>query len=174
MLDGRNERGNFYNPQTPLVNNRTGESPTDAGSCPQIRTESKVMTPSPERSQPTSAHTPTPWRVEEGTDLIWGACNPDDQSTYGMGYPVVEGKSASWKPYKPSMEERGANAALIVEAVNSHASLKAHIQELEEALRQARDRMLWIKDVRDGKTSGLPQVDAAISHIDALLSGAKP
>jgi hypothetical protein len=87
----------------------------------------------------TATHTPTPWRVEQGTDLIWGACNPDDQSSYGMGYPVVEGKSASWKPYKPSMEEREANAAFIVEAVNSHEALKTRIQELEAELASCRE-----------------------------------
>ena len=66
--------------------------------------------------------TPTPWRVEEGTDLIWGACT-DDPSTYGMGYSIVEGKIPGFKPYKPSMKEREANAAFIVKAVNAHDAL---------------------------------------------------
>lgn len=38
-----------------------------------------------------------------------------------------------------------------------------------EALKQSRERLLWIQDVRDGKTSGLPQVTACIEHIDAIL-----
>lgn len=68
-------------------------------------------------------HTPTPWRVEEGTDLIWGACNPDDQSTRGMGYSIAQGKSGSWGDRKPDMDEREANAAFIVKAVNNHDAL---------------------------------------------------
>lgn len=75
-------------------------------------------------------HTPTPWRVEEGTDLIWGACNPDDRSSYGMGYSIVEGKLPSWKPYKPDYEEREANAAFIVKAVNNHEALVKALQDI--------------------------------------------
>lgn len=81
-------------------------------------------------------HTPTPWRVEEGTDLIWGACNPDDQSSYGMGYPVIEGKIPRWKPYKPSMDEREANAAFIVKAVNNHDAL---VKDLADAVKLLHD-----------------------------------
>ena len=68
-------------------------------------------------------HTPLPWRVEQETDLIWGACNTDDFSTRGMGYSIVEGKSGSWNKGKPDMDEREANAAFIVKAVNAHDAL---------------------------------------------------
>ncbi len=34
-------------------------------------------------------YTKGPWRVEEGTTLIWGDCNPEDTSSYGMGYPSL-------------------------------------------------------------------------------------
>lgn len=77
-------------------------------------------------------HTPTPWRVEDGTDLIWGACNPDDRSSYGMGYSIVEGKIPSWKPYKPDYDERAANAAFIVKAVNSHDMLVKVLEGIAE------------------------------------------
>jgi len=97
-------------------------------------------------------HTPTPWRVEEGTDLIWGACNPDDQSSYGMGYSIVEGKAPGWKPYKPSMEEREANAAFIVEAVNNHARLTRENEEMRKALETFASFGATEdgKDIRDG------------------------
>ncbi len=75
-------------------------------------------------------HTPTPWRVEEGTDLIWGACDPDDLTSRGMGYSIVEGKPPHWKPYKPSRDEREANAAFIVKAVNNHEALVQALQAL--------------------------------------------
>lgn len=80
-------------------------------------------------------HTPTPWRVEQDTDLIWGACNPDDKSSYGMGYAIVEGKSGErYSSYKPKMDEREANAAFIVKAVNAWYdadALRARLAELE-------------------------------------------
>lgn len=70
-------------------------------------------------------HTPTPWRVEEGTDLIWGKCSEEDMTTYGMGFPIVTGFSGmgSWTKGRPDMDEREANAAFIVKAVNSHQAL---------------------------------------------------
>lgn len=62
--------------------------------------------------------TPGPWRVEQGTLLVWGACDPDDSSSYGMGYPVCVGcQPAAWaKNDKPMPEEQAANARLIAAA----------------------------------------------------------
>lgn len=59
----------------------------------------------------TATHTPTPWKLSMGSTHITGVCK--FESIHGM-YPNYE-----------------ANAALIVDAVNSHASLKARIAELE-------------------------------------------
>jgi hypothetical protein len=75
--------------------------------------------------QPKAAnHTPLPWRLEEGTPLIWGACDPDDKSTYGMGFPVAEAVPPTrWNCNRPSADERMANAAFIVKAANSHEAL---------------------------------------------------
>lgn len=64
-------------------------------------------------------HTPRPWRVEEGTALVWGDCNPDDTSSYGMGYPVAECRvtpCASWAKGPRRYEEGEANARLIAAA----------------------------------------------------------
>ncbi len=77
-----------------------------------------------------SGHTKTPWRVEEGTDLIWGDCNPDDQTTYGMGYSIVSGHTAHHQRGKPSIDEREANAAFIVRACNMHDRLIRALEEL--------------------------------------------
>jgi hypothetical protein len=64
--------------------------------------------------------TPRRWRVEQETDLIWGACSPDDESSNGMGYPIVKGvRPDAWSKGKPDYDERKANAALIVRSVNS-------------------------------------------------------
>lgn len=80
-------------------------------------------------------HTPTPWRIEGGTTLIWGNCNPDDNTDAGMGYPITECRitpiSASSWCKAPYNEEGEANAAHIVKCVNMH-------EELVEALMEAR------------------------------------
>lgn len=79
-------------------------------------------------------HTPTPWRIEDNTTLIWGACNPDDLSSYGMGYPVAECRitpisQSSWcnAPYS---DEGEANAAHIVKCVNMHDELVEALKEI--------------------------------------------
>ncbi len=65
-----------------------------------------------------AGHTPGPWRVEDDTNLVWGECDPDDQTTFGMGYPVAECCSPrSWsKQHVPTWEHRVANAHLIAAA----------------------------------------------------------
>ena len=39
--------------------------------------------------------TPGPWRVEQDTSLIWGGCNSDDDTTFGMGYPIADARRLS-------------------------------------------------------------------------------
>lgn len=66
----------------------------------------------------TSKHTPGPWRVEESTTLIWGRCDPDDKTTYGMGIPVAEVRlgSTRWNGPTIGWNEAEANARLIAAA----------------------------------------------------------
>lgn len=73
----------------------------------------------------TSKHTPGPWRVESGTTLVWGRCDEDDVSTYGMGIPVAEAKiGSSWRNGPSvSAEEAEANARLIAAAPDLLAAL---------------------------------------------------
>lgn len=71
-----------------------------------------------ERLEAAGEHTPGPWRVEAGTTLIWGNCNPDDHSTRGMGYPIAEARinpSGNWST-GPYADEGEANARLIAAA----------------------------------------------------------
>lgn len=91
-------------------------------------------------NSPSTDATPRPWRVEEGTTLIWGACNPDDLSSYGMGYPVAQAcLSRGWNQrHEPTVEQATANAALIVEAVNAHDRLTAENAELRRERDEAR------------------------------------
>ena len=55
-----------------------------------------------------------PWRLEAGTNLVWGACNPDDTTSYGMGIPVAEARVELGKTY--DYELSCVNARLIAAA----------------------------------------------------------
>ena len=64
-----------------------------------------------------SKHTPGPWRVEPGTRLIWGACDPDDTTTNGFGFPVAEARFWSYVERRVLKDDEiEANAALIARA----------------------------------------------------------
>jgi hypothetical protein len=85
-------------------------------------------------SQPMSAHTPTPWRASKCGFLM----GSDGVGRYGPR-EVQVGKIGDFfdKELLPFNRDRWqADLELIVEAVNSHASLKARIEELEAALRE--------------------------------------
>jgi hypothetical protein len=89
-------------------------------------------------------HTQTPWRVEEGTVLIWGAYDPNDSSTFGMGYPVTECRTqlGHGSPLARSFkeEEAEANAAFIVRAVNSHEQMLAAANDALSGWRYIREQ----------------------------------
>lgn len=75
-----------------------------------------------------SKHTAGPWRVEQDTTLIWGDCNPDDATSYGMGYPIAECRvtpSGSWAKGPKGHSEADANARLIAAAPDLLEALKA-------------------------------------------------
>lgn len=81
-------------------------------------------------------HTPTPWRVEGDTTLIWGHCDTHDLSDYGMGYPIAECRvspmSTSTWCRAPYADEGEANAAHIVKCVNMHDELVAALENLAD------------------------------------------
>lgn len=93
-----------------------------------------------------SDHTPGPWRVEEDTTVIWGKCDPGDRTTWGMGYPIAQTRTAVNNPRNigPEMDEALANARLIARApemADELARLRALNAELVEGLR-------WIDEQR--------------------------
>lgn len=109
-------------------------------------------------------HTPTPWRVEADTTLIWGDCNPDDNSTRGMGYPIVECRinpSGNWST-GPYADEGEANASFIVRAVNSHDRL---VYALRRA-RQCTEELCHGQDPDNECWAVLASVDAALEGME--------
>jgi hypothetical protein len=67
--------------------------------------------------------TPGEWRVEQGTTLVWGACNADDHTSRGMGYPIAECRitpTAKWAK-RPDEAEGIANAHLIAASPDGYA-----------------------------------------------------
>ena len=94
--------------------------------------------------------TPGPWRVEEGTTLTWGACNADDTSTRGMGYPITDARISpcgNWAK-GPDCDEGQTNASMIAAApdlldlVEAQAGEIAALTAQVEALRGAADDVI--------------------------------
>ena len=106
-----------------------------------------------------AAHTPGPWRVEQGTTLIWGACSPDDLSCHGMGFPVAEARVRLpvWArpPARLDEDVAEANARLIAAAPDMLAALKsasallAIVQHEEDDEEGRRLKAAWDCDVAE-------------------------
>jgi hypothetical protein len=108
-------------------------------------------------SQPSSGHSKLPWHVKN-EEAIKVADSKGD-SILSMYHTHLKGR-------RP-INEVEANAALIVEAVNSHAALKARVAELEEALRALRLQALQssVNDpANEWGLEALHQANAALSH----------
>ena len=103
------------------------------------------------------SHTPGPWRQETGTNLVWGACNPDDTTSYGMGIPVAEARVVLDHTY--DWEQACANARLIASAPDLLWLVKANISTLEAQ----RERCIrWNKSHAE--------IDAALKESRAALA----
>lgn len=72
----------------------------------------------------TLRHALLPWRISH-----------TDGSNYALEIVTTNERGNEELVCRPPGKKRDGNAALIVEAVNSHEGLKARIQELETALR---------------------------------------
>ena len=71
--------------------------------------------------------TPGEWRVEQGTTLVWGACNADDPTSRGMGYPVADVRTTApgtWAKGHPNEAEGIANAHLIAASPDLYAACR--------------------------------------------------
>jgi hypothetical protein len=105
-----------------------------------------------------NAHTPTPWYADQ-----------DQREGYEWNVHIIEDDRPHMRIcFMSNGEQSQANAALIVEAVNSHASLKARIEELEEALEKVRS---YNVDIAAGRINYRPHDH--IQVIDMALKGAE-
>lgn len=77
--------------------------------------------------------TPGPWRREQDTTLVWGECNADDMSTFGMGFPVAAAQGTGDRRWGRHLgeDEQAANATLIAAAPELYAALEAIAAHLE-------------------------------------------
>jgi hypothetical protein len=88
------------------------------------------------RSQPTTAtHSATPWVLVEANEhhgpYICNAWGGDVCDLYAMSNPLAASVRNGGDSEPVLFRDAEANAAFIVEAVNSHATLKARVAELE-------------------------------------------
>lgn len=110
-------------------------------------------------------HTPGPWRIEEGTTLIWGNCDPDDRSSYGMGYPIMDAQyPRPWRRSNPTNDEIEANCSLVAAA-----------PDLLVALKEARDFIHIERDQRLRCSDGISasEADARLQQMDAAIAKAE-
>lgn len=109
-------------------------------------------------------HTPGPWRVEDGTTLIWGKCNPDDISSCGMGYPVAEARTRPVRFWakRPDYDEGEANARLIAAA-----------PELLEVAKACREVCLFGDDDGIGVSEDVVIPSALFDRICAAINKAE-
>lgn len=124
--------------------------------------------------------TPGPWRLEKETTLIWGACNPHIEGSYGMGYPVaLAERKRSWsRTSEPTDCEIEANAILIAAAPDLLALAKEQSEEIKRlraAMDIAKDFIDNQSDVVDGDY-GEPAPNAAMQCLNeiAFAMGEKP
>jgi hypothetical protein len=103
----------------------------------------------------TATHTPAPWFVRKGA--LPGVIVDDAGDQLAAAFSDVTGGNA----------KRNANAAFIVEAVNSHASLKARIAELE-ANEKTYEEIIGKKTFRE-VADRIRELEDALQLLDLLL-----
>lgn len=129
------------------------------------------------------SHTPTPWKVVKelkffnGMGMVYISIQPEKDTGNLDHLMMVDGSlhicRFSHTSDELRAEKRKADAAFLVEAVNSHAALQDRVRRLEEALTAARKRMrncrgaiesnqVVDKDVHGSLTRGMADIDAAL------------
>jgi hypothetical protein len=113
-------------------------------------------------SQPSSGHSKLPWHVKN-EEAIKVADSKGD-SILSMYHTHLKGR-------RP-INEVEANAALIVEAVNSHAALKARVAELEKQLNTWKLTARSLDEEVDAQAERITELEGALRalRLQALQS----
>jgi hypothetical protein len=101
-----------------------------------------------------SEHTSLPWRVEQGTGLVWGNCTVfEDGTPDRLGVPVTNGQSELYwgRGNGRTYEEMEANAAFIVRAVNAHDALVEYVRSSASAGCATAEHLLKLHDIKEPK-----------------------
>jgi hypothetical protein len=117
--------------------------------------------------QPITGHSELPWRV---------FTNPDGTKLVGIGSQEGEGiLDCGFGVWAWNDPQGIANANLVVEAVNSHAALKARITELEEALQPFAEIAKELTDaLKDGDTNTMHWAVPTVGNLRAALRVLQP
>ena len=115
-------------------------------------------------------HTPTPWevwRAPEGGAVAVRAVYHDEMGRRITCWPALCNAGG---------QSNEANAAFIVHAVNSHATLTAALEEARGALEASRSFVELAYEETDGEEAAdakivMGQTDAALATINAALEG---
>ena len=116
--------------------------------------------------------TPGPWRVEQDTTLIWGACNSDDTSNRGMGYPIAECRITAMSSWAkgPDADAGEANARgmamwrdIAADLIAARRRLEA-VHGLHGMLAALRNELSWsrkTREIADKITAALAALESA-------------
>jgi hypothetical protein len=130
----------------------------------EMKTQDNSVLP----SQPmTATHTPTPWVYRPRDYDDWGWIRGPDgvlaaTARSACEYDADEHRRNGTDPFE-------ANAAIIVEAVNSHASLKARIQELEAALQVAQELFAIVVNPQDHPNTSVQHLWAQCKEMECKI-----
>ncbi len=94
-------------------------------------------TAAPAKADPTTGHTPTPWKIATGRKGVLGDEDSMKSAIFIHGPPMFKSGNCpdlrtGFEKVDPTAEER-ANAALLVRAVNAHAALVEALEMFERA-----------------------------------------
>lgn len=79
-------------------------------------------------------HTQGPWRIEDGTTVIWSD-NAYDSGTNSVGCIVARAAHPStFRSSRPTADEQDANARLIAAAPDLLEALKAFVDMIEDSM----------------------------------------
>lgn len=138
------------------------------------------MTAAPQSIQPkvepVRQHSPLPWCIPAGAPNGFIICSGDNPEKPGPILMIVS--KPNGRAYVLTDSDIADNTALMIEAVNSHASLKARIQGLEGALREIveRDQFCVFAQSKTGPTGVLKAeyVAGPFAKIASAALEAKP